>query len=547
MIVKVLPFAFLMVTVLLAFAALYYWVRNRLMLQRMLQRKKKVAQALELETANNTVSANVSALDKLRAILDGSLRDKRVKTQGTSKSVSAVALSGSLSKILDRTENLTENLAETPKGRNTALPPPPTSSKRIQASLEKAAARNEAPEKTGTLETLIVKMYDDYLSEIAQFQQSVSSASSVGEILNKACRALSALASRTRVAFLEYQAPQRALMVSSRSAPTVFAGTQPRMFLPQSKRIDQNAKNLSPEDLRTLFARLPQDAELQRLLSDSTRLEARSADQEILQEQIWEAQKKWRVYPLYVRGLPQGVFVIQENSTCQRREFDRIVSIFLSVTSLAVENLRLHSKMVEVAARDTATGLQTRKAFQDRLYQSFLIARRLQHPLTVLRLDVDHMAAYTKQYGSSVTESILRHVTRHLEKCFRKSDVMARYSAEGFAVILPHTAFVDAMKKVESLLQAIGESKLKLGRGEQEISIRVSVSGGVAEFPSHADNPADLIRFASEALYRGQGYGRGVCTIAKVPTGYVPPFNSRFIRSSPKALQENVVSPILDA
>jgi diguanylate cyclase (GGDEF)-like protein len=546
MIVKVLPFAFLMATVLFAFAALYYLVRNRLILQRMLQLKKKAAQALELESANNNVSANVSAIDKLRAILDGSLQDKRVKTQGTFQSGSTVALSGSLSKIFDRAENLTESLTETLKGRNTLLPPPPTSSKRIQASLEKAS-RNEVPEKSGTLETLIIKMYDDYLSEIAQFQQSVSSASSVGEILNKACRALSGLASQTRVAFLEYQAPQRALMVSSRSAPTVFAGTQPRMFLPQSKRIGQNAKNLSPEDLRTLFARLPQDAELQRLLSDSTRLEARGTDQEILQEQIWEAQKKWRVYPLYVRGLPQGVFVIQENSTCQRREFDRIVSIFLSVTSLAVENLRLHSKMVEVAARDTATGLQTRKAFQDRLYQSFLIARRLQHPLTVLRLDVDHMAAYTKQYGSSVTESILRHVTRHLEKCFRKSDVMARYSAEGFAVILPHTAFVDAMKKVESLLQAIGESKLKLGRGEQEISIRVSVSGGMAEFPSHADNPADLIRFASEALHRGQGYGRGVCTIAKVPTGYVPPFNSRFIRSSPKALQENVVSPILDA
>lgn len=521
MIVKVLPFALVLVTAFFSSAAIYYFIRSSF------SARKAKRKNSSIDVANNSA-------DNVRSILNS----KRQTAAGKDGNISA------LSKILDLPTGLGSSLAaSSQKGKLT--PPPPTASKRIQASIGKAG-RSEVRESTGTLETLIVKMYEDYLGDIAQFQQAVANAASAGEIFNKTCRALSSMASHTRVAYLEYQPPQRALMVNSRSAPNVFAGTQPRMFLPQTGAASKNSKNIPIEELRHIFSHLSQDSELQRLLSDSARLEARSEDQAVLQEQIWESQKKWRIYPLYVRGLPQGIFAVQENSTCQRREFDRIVSILLAQASSAVENIRLHSKMIEVSARDASTGLQTRKVFQDRLYQNFLIARRLQHPLTVLRLDVDHMAAYSKQYGSNVSEALLRHVTRHLERFFRKSDILARYNQDGFAVMLPHTALVDAMKKTEALVQAIGESHLKLGSGDQEVSIRVSVSAGMAEYPSHADNPADLVRFASEAFHRGQGRDRGACTLAKVPTGYVPPFNSRFVRSSPKALQENAVSPILD-
>lgn len=424
-----------------------------------------------------------------------------------------------LMKILQKQAETDRNENVLPSKPRPALPPPPS--------------RKDEPLKTGTaLEAVVVKIYEDYLSGIAAFQKQLTQATSVGEILNQTCRAVSSFSCKTRVVYLEYQPAQRALMVGSRSGPEIFAGTQPKMML----ALNGAAKSIAAEELRSVFAKLPQDAELQGLLKDSCLLESR----------IGAAQAGWRIHPFYIRGMPQGAFAIQENSVCRRREYSDLVEIFLLQAAGSVENLRLHSKMVDVSAKDSVTGLHSRKIFGERLQENYLVARRLQHPLTVLRLDIDHMPAYVKQYGSAVSEAILRHVTRHLDRHFRKSDIVARFSQDGFSILMPHTALVDALKKIEEVLQSVRESSLKLGRKDTAIEIKVSVSAGVSEFPSHADNPTDLLRIAGEALFRAQAGALGSLTLAKVPTGYVPPFNSRFVRSAPRVLQDSGRGPILD-
>jgi diguanylate cyclase (GGDEF)-like protein len=459
--------------------------------------------------------------------IEGVLQSKRRET--------SAAPASALLKILEK--HMEEGDGHLPAPGRPCLPPPPTASRRVAEALKKIAASEEGQgaSRGSALESVIVNMYEEYLVEIASFQKQLAEATSVGEILGKTCRAVSGFSRKARVVYLSYQAQQRALMVTSRSGTEVFAGTQPKMLLPTQAL----GKSVAAEELRALFASLDKDSELQRLLKDSCLVETRARGQNVDEDAAWVAQTAWRIYPFYVRGIPQGIFAIQESSVCQRREYNNLVEIFLAQAASAVENIRLHSKIVDVAAKDSVTGLQSRKIFQERLEENFLIARRLRHPLTVVRLDIDHMPAYVKQYGRAVTEAILRHVTRHLERQFRKSDVVARYGQEGFAVLMPHTAFVDAIKKVEEVLQAVRDSSLKLGRQATSIEIKVSVSCGISEFPSHADNPADLLKLVNEACHRGQRAARGSVTLAKVPTGYVPPFNSRFVRSAPKALAES--------
>ena len=447
------------------------------------------------------------------------LRVKRYEDTATPSVPAAPA--SSLKRILDTSEEKA-TATETSSKPRAKLPPPPK-------------GRSEA------LAALSVDNDEPYLTEISAFQRQLFEAANVGELLNRTCRALSGFSGRARVVYLEYQAPQRALMVGSRSSPEIFAGTQPKMFLP----LKGAGRSIAAEELRSLFALLPKDVELQRLLRDSCLIESRSKD--LNEMRLGVDQGAWRIFPFYVRGMPQGAFALQENPSFQRREFANLVEIFLTLAASAVENLRLHSKMRDVAARDSVTGLHSRKVFEERLQENFLIARRLRHPLTVLRIDVDHMPAYVKKYGSSVPEALLRHVTRHLERHFRKSDVIACFGQNGFAIQLPHTALVDALKKVEQVLQAVRESSLKLGRHDTAIEIKASISAGVSEFPSHSDNPTDLLRVANEALFRSQGTFNGCVTLAKVEKGYVPPFNSRFVRSAPQVLQDTSASPILDS
>lgn len=401
------------------------------------------------------------------------------------------------------------------------LPPPP-----------KSRALSDVPvqETDQLIQTSIVRKYEDYFRDIAQFQESVSKSLSAGEVFNKTCRALAALTHQGRSIFLEYQATQKTLMVTSRSTPNVFVGTQPRMFLPQ----------IPNTDLRQVFEKLKEDAELQKLLRDASSLESAGSED--------KKSARWNVFPLLVRGVPQGAFALQESPHSQNKELSKLANLLVSQAAMALENIRLHSRVLEVSSRDSATGLQTRKYFQERMQQEFLIARRLRHPLTLLRLEVDHMGLHVKQQGSQVSDAILRHVTRHLERCFRKSDILARYSKEGFAIVLPHTALVDALKKTESLIQTLQASQLKINLdGGREALLRVSLSAGLVEFPSHAENSMELIKLADEAVHQGQARTQGSSSIARVPSGYIPPFNSRFVRSAPKGLHDKVTSPILDS
>lgn len=458
------------------------------------------------------------------------------------------------SSSIKQTSSVSTSVASSPKRPN--LPPLPIGNKAIGDKKVGAGAMEiseiattTSPIQTtkrnpSTLERIVVQMFEEYLGGISTFQHEVSQATTESEIIHKACRAFSKLTHQGRVVYLDYQNAQRAVMVIARSDGKVFAGTQPRMFLPL--RADLATSRARIEDLRDCFKGLPQDRELQRLLQDACLLES-PASGEVDQELLWSSRAPWLIFPMILRGVPQGFFAVQKHAVCDRKEFQDVMKIYLTTVGTTIENLRLHSRMGEINSQDNVTGLLTRKIFQERLQENFLIARRLKHPITLLRLDVQHMDAYTKRHGSHIRDAILRHVSRYMKRFFRQSDVLARFSNDGFAIIMPHTALIDAMKKSEELITALAESRLKIGSGEAEFEIRVDACAGLAEFPSHADGPSDLMRFATEAVYRGMNKDKAAVTMAKVPMGYVPPFNSRFIRSAPKNLQERGVGPVLDS
>ncbi len=430
-----------------------------------------------------------------------------------------------------------------------ALPPVPRlgfTEKYTEKYTEKSpeTVSRHATRDTSALEKIVVQMFEEYLKGISEFQQKIASASTESEIIHKTCHAFSRLTHQGRVVYLEYQNAQRAVMVTARSDTKIFAGTQPRMFLPL--RADLATNRARVEDLRNCFEKLPQDRELQRLLQDACLLEA-PTDGEVSQDLLWSSRTPWMIVPLILRGIPQGFFAIQKHAVCDRKEFKDVANIYLTGTSTTIENLRLHSRMGEVNSRDNVTGLLSRKVFNERMEECFLIAGRLKHPVTLLRLDVQHMDAFTKRYGVHVRDAILRHVSRHLKRFFRQSDVLARFTTDGFAVIMPHTALMDALKKSEEFIVALSDSKLKIGSGEAEFELKIDACAGLAEYPSHADSASDLIRFATEAVFRGMNKDKKAVTMAKVPMGYVPPFNSRFIRSSPKAFAEAGASRILDS
>ncbi|KAF0126787.1 MAG: GAF sensor-containing diguanylate cyclase [Elusimicrobia bacterium] len=182
----------------------------------------------------------------------------------------------------------------------------------------------------------------------------------------------------------------------------------------------------------------------------------------------------------------------------------RAVELLAAIAGVATENLYLYERVGELAVRDALTGLYTHRAFQTRLEEEILRAARSKVPFSVLLSDIDHFKSYNDRFGHQAGDHVLKTVAAVIAGRVRGVDLAARYGGEEFAVILPGVAKAEAAAAAEALRQAVEAQPFSFGGAPAG----VTVSFGVAEFPSEAAIPSQLVRVADERLYRAKKEGR---------------------------------------
>jgi len=92
-----------------------------------------------------------------------------------------------------------------------------------------------------------------------------------------------------------------------------------------------------------------------------------------------------------------------------------------------------------------------------------------------------------------------------LASSVRDVDLAARYGGEEFAVVLPDTDAAGAYVVAEKLREAVESHSF----GEQDgVVSRLTVSIGLATYPTHAADKELLLREADDALYRAKNGGK---------------------------------------
>src|SRR5205823_1156499 len=85
----------------------------------------------------------------------------------------------------------------------------------------------------------------------------------------------------------------------------------------------------------------------------------------------------------------------------------------------------------------------------------------------------------------------------------RPFDTLARYGGEEFAVLLPECDAEHAIESAERFRMAVKQMP-----GPKPVTVSI----GVATFPTHATEAESLIKQADTALYRSKGAGRDQVT-----------------------------------
>ena len=152
---------------------------------------------------------------------------------------------------------------------------------------------------------------------------------------------------------------------------------------------------------------------------------------------------------------------------------------------------------MRLARTDPLTGLGNRRAFNERLQQEIDAARTADTPVAVCLLDVDNFKAINDTYGHAAGDIVLNDVSARL----RRSGEAFRLGGDEFALVLPRC---DAEQAA-----LIAEAVVKRVRSGAYASIGLlAASAGVAAYPEHATERAELERLADHALYSSKQQGK---------------------------------------
>jgi diguanylate cyclase (GGDEF)-like protein len=190
----------------------------------------------------------------------------------------------------------------------------------------------------------------------------------------------------------------------------------------------------------------------------------------------------------------------------------RLLGLLADQATLAIMNARLHQSMATQAMSDILTGLPNRRALDARLENEVQRAARYGHQFAVLMIDLDGFKAINDTYGHSVGDKILHQYAQFLTHSRRSSDFLARYGGDELMMILPETNIESAWLVTEDIKNKMTEFEISLPDGSKR---KLSVTGGIAMYPTHAQTASDLLRASDEALYRAKRQVRGCFLLAE--------------------------------
>lgn len=170
------------------------------------------------------------------------------------------------------------------------------------------------------------------------------------------------------------------------------------------------------------------------------------------------------------------------------------------------ESLSVRSQNLEHAAlTDALTGMQNRRYFDDALREYLEEFKRIERPVGLMILDLDHFKKVNDTYGHDTGDEVLRAVAKCLKEMTRYHDVVARLGGEEFAVVAPNMDMEMLTRLAERIRKAVSVMPVSAGN----IRLKVTTSVGLAVW-DRSETMEQFYRRADAQLYEAKRQGRNI-------------------------------------
>ena len=154
---------------------------------------------------------------------------------------------------------------------------------------------------------------------------------------------------------------------------------------------------------------------------------------------------------------------------------------------------------------DPLTGLLTLDSFTERLY---LEIARAPAVFSLAMTDMDGLKAVNDTFGHLAGRMVVREMGSMIRSVLRPSDRAGLYGGDEAILLLAGTPIDTAVEVCERLRTTVERRSFEAEGGR----FRLTISQGLAEWPTHGATADELIASADQALYAAKAAGRNrVC------------------------------------
>ena len=177
----------------------------------------------------------------------------------------------------------------------------------------------------------------------------------------------------------------------------------------------------------------------------------------------------------------------------------RVLGLLSDQAAIAIDNVRLHGVVRRQARTDPVTGLANRRAFDERLDEEIRRSSRYVHHFTLFMMDLDGFKRINDTYGHPEGDKALNMLGECFLETVRDTDFIARFGGDEFVLILPETDIEYAEKLAAKLSKKVADYPFPWKSEKDPLPLTLTI--GMACYPTEAENAKDLIAAADNALY----------------------------------------------
>jgi diguanylate cyclase (GGDEF)-like protein len=162
-----------------------------------------------------------------------------------------------------------------------------------------------------------------------------------------------------------------------------------------------------------------------------------------------------------------------------------------------------------LALTNNFSGAMARQQFLDIAAADVARARRYRSPLSCLVIGIDHFKSINDKRGHAAGERVLQHFVSVYRSTLRAPDYIGRIGFEEFAILLPETPVLNALRVAERILENLAASTIDASQHQPDATTNI----GVVEYAEQTWSLDQLLQAADAAMVdaRQNGGNQAVC------------------------------------